>query len=119
VSDRPPLDPDDEVSQYGLVKASGPDFKLVPQADQETLSLIHGRVDVGRAAQLVQRRKARRRDAVRYSTVAKLEAEGFVVIQAPLDWFEEHLEVQLEVVWDDKQGERFDSCFSQPMVWSA
>lgn len=80
----PQLQPEDEVTQYGVVKASGPDFKSVPVADQSTLSLIHGRVGVERAAQSVMRRRARRRDAVRYSTVARLRAEGFVVDRAPL-----------------------------------
>ena len=113
-----PLGPEDEVTQYGVVKATGPEFKSVPVADQAALSLIDGRVSIERAAELVQRRKARRRDAVRYSTVGALQAVGFVVFRDPQPWFAEHLEVQSRLVWDDNQGEHFDACFSEPEVWS-
>ncbi|MDQ3956611.1 MAG: hypothetical protein M3285_13805 [Actinomycetota bacterium] len=118
MDDLPPLRPEDVVTQYGLVKPSGPDFKRRPQADQSTLSLIYGHVDVERAAELVQGRPARRRDAVRYSNVTTLLAAGFVVVRAPLAWFEEHLEVHSRLEWDDNQGERFDACFGEPTVWS-
>lgn len=55
---------------------------------------------------------------MRYSTVGELTAEGFLVIREPFDWFPEHLAVQSPVEWDDNQGERFDSCFGDPVVWS-
>ncbi len=114
----PPLEASDEVTQYGLVKATGPDFKIAPVADQRSLSLIHGRVDPDGAARLVMNRAGRRRDAVRFSTIGKLQEAGFVVVRAPLDWFREHLEVYGEGNWDDNDSERFNDCFRQPEIWT-
>lgn len=116
MSPLPGLGPDDEVAQYGRLSPAGANFRCVPRGHETAVSLIYGRVSVGRAVELIlpfRGGRVREDDLVRYSTVGRLDQEGFSVHHRPMPHFYEHLEVEFPGSWDDDVCERFHECFTE------
>lgn len=115
--DLPELHPDDEVTQYGRLYDSGPNFRCRPRNEESGLSLIWGSVSTETACSLIcpfLKGRVRPSDSVRYSTIGTLEDAGFRVYRRPLDYFPHHLEVEFDSEWTDDVCDRFHKCFGEP-----
>jgi hypothetical protein len=109
---RPPLRPEDVLTQYGRQDATG--FRNRPRPGvEEAISVIAGRLTAAEAHRLVIRRGAYRAgfDLVRYTTVAALAAAGFRPERDPTPAIPDHVLVFCEDAWDDVVAGRFDACF--------
>jgi hypothetical protein len=109
---RPPLRPEDVLTQYGRQDATG--FRNRPRPGvEEAISVIAGRLTAAEAHRLVIRRGAYRPafDVVRYTTVAALSEAGFRLERNPTPAIPDHVVVFAEGEWGDEVAQRFDSCF--------
>ena len=110
---RPPLRPEDVLTQYGRQDATG--FRNRPRPGvEEAISVIAGRLTAAQARALVIRRGAYQPgfDVVRYTTVAALSEAGFRPQRSPTPAIPDHVLAFVEGEWDDEVAERFDTCFS-------
>lgn len=109
---RPPLRPEDVLTQYGRQDATG--FRNRPRPGvEEAISVIAGRLTAAEAHRLVIRRGAYRPafDVVRYTTGAALFEAGFRPERNPSPAIPDHVLVFVGGEWDDEVAERFDNCF--------
>lgn len=103
-----------EVTQYGQLRTG---FRRSPRWDRErAVSVIAGRLDVEQATLRVTGRRARRGDAVRYSTVGRLHGAGFVTRSDPQLLNPAHVLVEYPGEWSEDIGEAFDECFEPPVT---
>jgi hypothetical protein len=108
---RPPLRPEDVLTQYGRQDATG--FRNSPRPGvEEAISVIAG-LTAAEARTLVIRRGAYQPgfDVVRYTTVAALSEAGFRPERNPRPAIPDHVLVFCEGEWDDEVADRFDTCF--------
>lgn len=103
-----------ELTQYGHLRTG---FRQSPRWDREkAVSVIAGRLEVEQATLLVTGRRARRGDAVRYSTVGRLHGAGFVTRSDPQPLNPAHVLVEYPGEWSEDIGEAFDRCFEPPVA---
>lgn len=74
------------------------------------MSLLLGRWDSVAAVRVAFGREATKKDAVRYSSAARLSSSGFSVIHDQ-DPFPAHVSVKFEGQWTEEVCERFHDCF--------
>ena len=111
---RPPLRPDEVLTQYGRQDATG--FRNRPRPGvEEAISVIVGRLTAAEAHALIIRRGTYRPgfDVVRYTTVAALSEAGFRPQRDPTPAIPDHVLVFAEGEWDDDAADRFDTCFGR------
>lgn len=119
------LGTDEVLTQLGTRTELGtplrPPFQQRPRrCDTDGISVILGELTVRDVVRLVRTIKAvRPEDGVRYTTVGKLQATGFLVVHTPTNRISAHVSVSVSVSlspeWGEDVVDMFDSCWGEPM----
>jgi hypothetical protein len=109
---------DETITQFGIKHKTKPWFHSGPNAEGDTYqSVSAGRFTPFEMRQkVIGETKVDKRDQVRYTTAARLRAEGFIVVHEPTDQDQDHTAVALpeyHIPWDTEVRARFEKCFGE------
>ncbi|MFN2555633.1 MAG: hypothetical protein ABR592_01965 [Nitriliruptorales bacterium] len=118
-----PLPRHETLSHYGDVNTSPEGsrggFRCYPRRGRESgMSLTRGRLTPTEMARTVRpvKRGIRKGEAVRHTTVGRLEDAGFRVRLNPTHRNPEHVTVEFLGEWTDDVANLFHNCFEPPEV---
>lgn len=117
-----PLLRDETLSHYGDIntspEGSRDGFRCHPKRGQTGMSLTRGKLNPVEMVRVVipVKRRARRGEAVRHTTVGRLEDVGFRVRLNPTKRNPRHVTVEFTGEWGDDVANLFHNCFEPPEV---